>query len=160
MLWLGLSVPLLLYAGAVHLLRLRSMPKELLVGLFFAVAVVMPACIGQARLLPLLFQGGLFGSLCWLNCIAIARWQAVEAPVWQRSAASGSVRLRSLLLLLLAGCAAALAVCPLLIVLPIALAAFVLLLLNEQRRCIEPVRLRALADAALLTPLLVLPFLH
>jgi hypothetical protein len=154
--WLLLAVPLVAYAGAVHLLRRARMPKEHLVAIFFAVATAMPVIVSRpAEPVRLLGAMAIFGAICWLNCVAIARWErAYDTDSATRWAAThfhitiGAV-LGVLALLLVsvpfAGTAAV-------------MSAFLLLALEYWRP--DALLLRALADAALLTPLVLLPFLR
>ncbi len=69
----------LAYFCLVHLCRPgieRWFPKEAAVGVVFAAAVVVPAWSRlqgpRASLLPV---ATLFALLCWLNCIAIEKWE-------------------------------------------------------------------------------------
>lgn len=156
--WLWLSVPLALYVCAVHLLRLHRIPKEPLVAAFFTTAVAMPVFVaGSAARSALLVAALMFGAACWLNCAAIARWEGTLLQADPVTAYLGSnLRLGAWLLVLL--------MVPALLnrqSVPIALAAFVtgacLVGLNGVRTQLEPPMLRALADAALLTPVAVWP---
>lgn len=125
---------------------------------FFAVATAMPVAVvapeGWAFLLAAAFS---FGALCWLNCAAIARWEWTLQEADACTARMGKH---------LAAAACGVAVCALPLLLqargvPLACAvitaAGLLLLLDSVRSSLEAVTLRALADAALLTPLIVWP---
>lgn len=154
--WLLLVLPLCGYAAAVHWLKLR-IPKEMMVGLFFAAAVAAP-CILQE---PGPVQGMVtvaFGMLCWLNCVGIARAER---------AATG--RVTGWLVQNFRGVTLTFAVvaCVLAIVLSqsrdallaVAFASALLHLLDRMEGNLSPLRMRALADAALLTPVLLWPLL-
>lgn len=82
----------LLYLGLVHLpartsgKSLRYFPKEFVVALLFAAASALPAwdearrrAMGMPRHHPLLLLCPLFAALCWLNCVAIERWEQHRA---------------------------------------------------------------------------------
>ncbi len=126
----------------IHLTPLR-LPKEFAPGPFFAAAIFLPFHPG---LLPPI----LFAALCTLNCLYIHAWEHPDTihPTTRR--------LLNLLAL-------ALALLPLIqftpITIAITFAALALLILHLSRHRLAPTTLRAAADLALLTPLLVLPFL-
>ena len=155
----------------------HRLPKELAVGLFFAAAVFIPT-IAKAPALrsTLLLPAALFSALCSLNCLFIYAWEheaqpghatqaGHETPPSLKPHPATSLALRYLrqlsLSLLLA--AAALAVfshqasAARSIGLAIFTAAFFLLLLHRLRHTLAPTTLRAAADLALLTPVLLLP---
>jgi hypothetical protein len=154
--WLLLVLPLCGYAAAVHWLKLR-VPKEMMVGLFFAAAVAAP-CILQD---PSPEQGMVaiaFGALCWLNCVGIARAErAATGPMtgWLVQHYRGTTLTFAVTALLLA--------MPLEhardALLAVAFAASLLHLLDRLETHLSPLRTRALADAALLTPILLWPLL-
>ncbi len=83
-----------------------SFSKELVVGLLFATATALPAwdeaqrrADGMPRHHPLLLLCPLFAALCWLNCIAIDRWEHTPVgPGWR-------VPLRTMVLLVAASAA-------------------------------------------------------
>jgi hypothetical protein len=147
----------------------RWFPKELIVALVFASATAVPA---WARLTDsrasLVMIAALFAALCWLNCIAIEKWEqvphAAATPIcgplitdhttrWgQRhlrrvSAVIATVASLASVLLLHSNPSAA-GLC-----FAAALAAAVFLPLD--RRPLSAFHLRIAADAALLTPLLI-----
>jgi hypothetical protein len=68
-LYLALATLLLLWLGFVHT-RSVNLPKELVVGLFFAAATVIPSR-SPSLILPALF----FANLCSLNCLHIYAWE-------------------------------------------------------------------------------------
>jgi hypothetical protein len=157
--WMLLALPLLGYVAAVHVLHGR-VPKEALVGLFFASAILAPSLLARPGL-PAFLSASLFGLLCWLNCIFIAR--AEHAPHHTMGRVSTWTVQN-----LPAACAAlaAMAVVAGLTVpqalpraLAVLLSALLLLLLDALRSRTDAIHIRALADAALLTPLLVWPLL-
>ena len=69
--WLLLTVPLALYAAAVHLLRLAARWKAVCVGIFFAVAVALPAAVQGGIAWPLVFATLAFGGVCRANCAVL-----------------------------------------------------------------------------------------
>ncbi len=154
--WLLLALPMAGYVAAVHGLRLRRVPKEHLVAVFFAVATAMPVLVSHGVLLPLVAAAmAVFGALCWLNCVAIARWERARdldaATAWAadhfHAVATAVVGLAALLMPVQPDLAAA-----------CILSAGLLLVLERLR--LQAMLLRALADAALLTPMLWLAFVH
>lgn len=156
--WLLLAMPLALYVVAVHVLHLRRVPKEPLVAVFFAAATCLPvlACGGAAGIgLPLAAFS--FGLVCWLNCAAIGRWEgtllsADSLTRWLGTHLRTGAWLVAVVVLpaMLLRQSGAIAVAAL-------AAAACLLHLDKQRTRLHPATLRALADAALLTPLAVWP---
>jgi hypothetical protein len=137
----------------------RRLPKELAVGIFFSAAVFIPTVARTPALRPaLIVPAVLFAALCSLNCLYIYAW---EHPFPNPSAHTTTrMALRHLapttLLLILAAVLACLLPQPL-IPLATALAAVSLFALNRTRT-LHPTLLRAAADLALLTPVLLLPF--
>ena len=160
----------------------HRLPKEIAVGLFFAGAVFIPTVAREPGLrLVLLPVAGLLAVLCSLNCLFIYFWEH-EAwdhepgrPDWgggdESSGCHATTRLalRHLIRIAAATVAVGMGLAVLeylagagsLWTLPAACAvsAGLLLLLHGSRRRIEPTALRAMADVALLTPLLFLPLL-
>lgn len=156
--WLLLAIPLGVYVAVVHVLHLHRVPKEPLVALFFAAATSIPVLVSRGNAgvgLPLAALS--FGLVCWLNCAAIDRWEGTLAAAdpltrWMGTHLRAAAWLAALLMapaLLLRG-SSAIAVAAL-------AAAACLLQLDGWRTRLHPVTLRALADAALLTPLAVWP---
>jgi hypothetical protein len=165
----------------------RWLPKELAVGVLFAAAVAVPAWsrLGDARWM-LLPTTSLFAALCWLNCVAIEVWEhgaaAERAPRHEANAklASSSASIAQTNLTTRFVGAHFVIVCGVLAVasgtlglmsgggqegmsaLDFAVTAAVLLLalLHARRTRLTAMQLRIAADAALLTPLLVWPFLR
>jgi hypothetical protein len=144
----------------------HRLPKEMAVGLFFSAAVFIPTVARDPGLrLRMLPDAVLFAALCSLNCLFIYAW---EHSARQLRRAHPSTRLAVGHLTMLA-CAVAVAGAALTLLGPIAerpiaaactLSQVLLLLLNSQRRRLSGISLRAAADLALLTPILLLPFLQ
>ena len=147
------------------------MPKEIAVGLFFSAAVFIPTIARAPGLrLSLLPPAALFALLCSLNCLYIYRW---EHPGTHTSSSKPHAATR-LALRHLDTLAAVSLLANLLVLFirqsltqggswPIPAACGIstagLLLLHLSRRRISAVHLRACADLALLSPLLLLPSL-
>lgn len=162
--WIFAAV--LVYSAAVHqrFLRIRF-PRELAVGIVFACACAAPAWFRSGDLrLQLVSLAALFAGLCWLNCSAIHVWEHAQTDRHSWSRVS-----------MMAVCIAAAVVVVILRMTTIegvragvALLASDLLLLALDRdhhrnmkkkmhdASLSPFALRILADAALLTPLLLL----
>jgi hypothetical protein len=142
----------------------RRLPKELAVGPFFAAATFIPTVAripaqGPSLILP----ATLFAALCTLNCLFIYAWEHTTPTRRIDAHPSTRLGLRLLPALPVALIAAALAVAcrqPRLwpLDLAVTLSAAALLLLNRQRG-LPPTTLRAAADLALLTPILLISFL-
>lgn len=159
--WLLLALPLAAYAGAVHAFRLSHVPKEPLIAFFFATAAIMPllsAGLAMSRIAP---AAALFGMLCWLNCAAIAAWESsgkgyvdpLTRLLGQRfllSAATGV--LLSTYLALRHGPSRTVGIAG-------STSLVLLLILQQYRGRLDRTHVRALADAALLTPLIFWPLL-
>jgi hypothetical protein len=130
--------------------------KELLVGLLFTAACVLPAlsrASGPARG-PLLAAASAFVLLAWLNCHAIDRWE--KPSILSRSTVvlpAGALALCALAagvaLVSAAPRVAALLACA-------AVSALLLAGLHRLRQRLTPLALRAAADLVLLTPLVLL----
>lgn len=148
------------YFAAVHF---RKMPKiswlskELMVGIIFACATVVPTWSRLAhRPASLLGAVALFAMLCWLNCIGIERWENHANHILP------SFRI-------LTGMAAGLGTVGTLLAhdahLPIemlylsaSLSAVLLYLLDRFQDRFLLLTIRVAADLALITPLLVFPW--
>lgn len=154
--WLWLALPMAIYALAIHRWTVRRMPKELVVSVMFAVAVSLPALLeSPGHVDAAVGRGALFAAVCWVNCVAIARWEGVWRGVAAASTAWGARHLRELC----AGVACASVLLAGLLgpaSLYCGLSAALLLLLDIRRHRVDAVALRGLADACLLTPLLLL----
>jgi hypothetical protein len=145
----------------------RRLPKEIAVGLFFAAATFIPTVARQPQLRSaLLLPAILLAALCSLNCLFIYAWEHPgddEAhpthPVTRL--ALRSIRSLTLVLILTATTIAILDhYAPRPLSLACALSAFALFLLDRNCDRIAHTTLRAAADLALTTPLLLLPFLR
>jgi hypothetical protein len=163
--YVALTVTALLYFAWVHTGRERKarvLAKEAAVAIIFALGCVLPAWTSASNFVrsQLVPAGLLFALLCWLNCVAIERWEGrgivgVRAHPSTRWAA----RHLSALLIASAAAAAALAVWRLSVGRPTALAPYlagaflVLALLERWRLRLSVDSLRIFADIALLTPL-------
>ena len=173
---LGLSTPLLgdyvaltlaslLYFAWVHSGRERSarvLAKEGAVAVIFALGCILPAwSVASTALRTQLAPAGvLFALLCWLNCVAIERWEGRGVvAVHAHPSTHWAARHLAPLLIASAGSAAALAIWRHAVGRPTALApylacAFLLLAALERWRLRLSVdSLRIFADVALLTPL-------
>ncbi len=151
------------------------LPKELAVGVVFAAATAVPAWSrlsdGRLTLLPGVM---LFGALCWLNCVAIERWENLSLTGLTESLEGSHSTTRwtaahfLMTALLLAGVAASFAafdtftasatILPVYAAILLAALSFVFVDLYRSR--LSRMHLRIAADAVLLTPLLFLPFLR
>lgn len=144
----------LLYLAAVQLRRgpLARLPKEFQVALLFAAGATLFVWGAVGLALPFV----LFAALCGLNCLLIARWEAPRAPsAGQRSRLDGW----ALALTLTALAAAVATPWPAgALHLATGLGAAALWGLHRSQDRLEVGLRRVLADAALLTPLLLLPF--
>ena len=146
----------------------HRLPKEIAVGLFFAAAVFIPTVARQPSLRPgLLPVAALFAALCGLNCLFIYAWEH-ETPgtIARQAHPTTRLALAHLPTLTVLTATAGGVLCLLhvsssgLIPAACALAALLLLLLDRNRRQLSRTSLRAAADLAMLTPILVLPFLR
>lgn len=163
-----LFIVAMLYFAAVHLplprLRLRFL-RELAVALVFACAAAVPAWAASTIAHhDLVWVVGLFAGLCWVNCSAIHVWESPRPPRrWSL------ISTLALLVAALAGMfltAAAHHRSVFLLLAAILGSALLLFALDRdftraRRRPspageLSPLALRILADAALLTPLLLL----
>lgn len=144
----------------------HRLPKELAVGLFFSAAIFIPTVARRPDLrLPLLLPALLFAALCSLNCLFIYAWEHdTNTNPFALDLAHPATRLalrylKPLAALLAAACTALTLFstsAPRALPAACALAALALLLIDELRRHVSPLTLRAAADLALLTPILFL----
>jgi hypothetical protein len=153
------------YFLAVHLPAAPvRFPRELAVGVLFACACTVPAWSqAQASHAALRWLCLLFAALCSLNCLAIHAWEQPEAAT-----SRFFISVAALLVAATAGLFMVLTAAPGTLRLAAAVLAAALLLcaldrdrLRAQRRsppeeALSPLALRILADAVLLTPLLLL----
>jgi hypothetical protein len=135
------------------LLHLGSLPKtfsktkEAAVAVLFALGATLSAW-PHVRTAVDIGAIVLFSCLCWINCVAIERWESRGDSGWPVAGASAFVAVGATLLLftgrpLLGGAVAASALC--------------FVMLDFARRRLSCDALRVLADVALLSPLLLLP---
>jgi hypothetical protein len=147
----------------------HRLPKELAVGAFFAAATFIPTVSRAPQLrTQLLLPALLFAALCGLNCLFIYAWEHTSSTHSPQAHPTTRIALRHLpqiaatilLAALVLACAHPLSPSTP-ISLAIALAAGLLLTLHRTQAHIHPrTFLRAAADLALLTPILLLPFLR
>jgi hypothetical protein len=142
------------------------LPKEIAVGICFAAAVFIPTVARYPNLRPTLLPSGfLFAALCSLNCLFIYAWEHPHPDANHRTHAITRLALFNLpsLTIALTVCSAAFSVldhqAPWPIPCATAISAALLLLLHHQRDSIPRITLRAAADLALTTPILLLPFI-
>jgi len=169
-LYVLLGCLLFAYFFLIHIHRspAHRLPKELAVGLFFPAAVFIPTVARAPQLRLALAPGAiLFAAVCTLNCLYLYAWEhpgTRESAHWTTRFATRHLRALSILAALAACLVGAFQIYvgeprPLV---PLALAsglsATLLLFLQAQRHRFSPLRLRAAADLALLTPFLLLPF--
>ncbi|WP_348268566.1 hypothetical protein P8936_04925 [Edaphobacter paludis] len=160
------------YFILIHATRsAHRFPKEIAVGIFFAAATFIPTVARQPELrLSLLPAALLLATLCSLNCLFIYAWEhdPQRPSVLADHPTHASTRFALLHLpglatiIILTGPILALLdhSAPWLIAFAAVLSAMMLLLLHARRHYIAPLTLRAAADLVLLTPLLLIPFLH
>ncbi len=146
----------------------QRLPKEIAVGLFFSAAIFIPTIARQPGLSTTLFPAAiLFAALCSLNCLFIYAWEHDRPSHLFARPAHLTTRLAVAHLAALAIALALASTCVALLqstsAQPIpaacALAAVLLLELDRNRHRLAANDLRAAADLALLTPLLLWPFL-
>jgi hypothetical protein len=131
--------------------------KELLVGVLFTAACVLPALSRAAPApalsrWPLWASAALFAALAWLNCHSIEHWESVRPRAHTFSAAA----LLGVSGLLLATVLASTQPRPAALIAAGAASALLLALLHRLRHRLTPLALRAAADLVLLTPLALL----
>jgi len=137
----------------VHTTRSR-LPKELVVGLYFAAATFTPTLIRRPPApYSLLLQALLFAALCTLNCLFIHAWQSNIFSAQRGLITAAQVLCLVSIASALTGPAPALPIA-------CALSHVALLVLHRLRSSVSRTHLRAAADFALLTPVLLLPFLR
>jgi hypothetical protein len=149
------GVLLIAWFALIHSTRLR-LPKELVIGTYFAVATFTPTLVHHPMHPAVLLGSGiLFVALCALNCLFIHAWERNLASHSSANLAKVATALLilSLAVALTAGTpAGAIAGAS-------AAAAALLIALHRLRTRLSRIHLRAAADLALLTPLLLLPIL-
>lgn len=164
--YLTLGAMLLLWLGLIHLVGAKlRMPKELAVGFFFSAAVFIPTVSRTSHVglaMPALFVA----NLCSLNCLFIYAW---EHPPSRRGSEPHVTTVFGLRVL--EGIAVVSIILPLLmmrfvslsgrpILLAVSIGAVFMLALHYVRLRFDRIDLRAAADLALLSPLLLFPFLR
>ena len=159
-----------LRSQSVSRLHSRLYSKEAAVGMIFATACIIPAWSSAPAAHPwLLASGMLFAALCWLNCVSIDLWEGRgesegESPGKSlpfRALPNNSLRTAGLSLAAVASAVGTLEIILhqrsfALLSLCVLASTMLLLRLDDQQARVAPVKLRALADAVLLTPILVL----
>ena len=174
----------LLYLVFVHKPRLGGinwLPKELAVGIVFAAATAVPAwsrlgsglhsALNSERL-ALFPAVALFATLCWLNCIAIERWENLN-PHGQLNSYDAHSTTRwaaqhfppaALFLAGISGAFASTSITTnpgtLAVYLAVTSADLCLTAIDLRREKLSSLHLRVAADAALLTPLILIPLLR
>jgi hypothetical protein len=164
--YLALGAMLVLWLALIHLFgRQLRVPKELAVGFFFSAAVFIPT-VSRSSHIGLVLPALVFANLCSLNCLFIYSWEHPQDQFSTKPHATTAFGLRVLEGIAVASIALPLAMIPLAslsarpILLAASLAAAFLLALHRVRVRIDRTDLRAAADLALLSPLLLLPFLR
>jgi hypothetical protein len=152
----------LLYLFAVHRLAARRLPKEGAVAILFAAATAVPAWsrlhVGKGELAPAIL---FFALLCWTNCVGIEKWEGGNTHPTTRWA---SLHLRSIATMIALFSLLAAFLAPSRGLTAIYLAALLssglLFALDKRSPHLSPLQLRIAADAALLTPLALFPFVR
>jgi hypothetical protein len=160
---LYIGVFALLYLFAVHR-RAASprLPKELAVAILFAAATAVPAWsrinTGKEQLVPAIL---FFALLCWINCVGIEKWEGGNPHPSTRWA---KLHLRSIVTMIALFSLAAALLAPSRGLATVYLAALLssglLFALDTRGTRWAPLHLRIAADAALLTPLALFPFVR
>jgi cell division protein FtsW (lipid II flippase) len=159
----ALLVAWFLVIHATH--KAHRLPKEIAVGFLFSAAVFISTIARDPAQLPTLLPSAiLFAVLCSLNCLFIYAWEhRVSARLPHTTTRLALAHLPALAVAA-AVIGAILSLLNLTHPNPIpaacTLAAGLLLLLNRNRLRLCRTHLRAAADLALLTPILLLPFLR
>jgi hypothetical protein len=145
----------------------HRLPKEIAVGFYFAAATFIPTVATLPALrLPLLPSALLFATLCSLNCLFIYAWEHADRHTNRPTHTITRFALSHLPLLTIfvIVVSAALSLfdrhAPWPIPCATAISATLLLVLHHRRHSITRITLRAAADLALTTPILLVPFLR
>jgi hypothetical protein len=169
---IALFLVAVLYFSLIHLKGPaieRWLPKELTVGAVFACATAVPAWSRLAApqrplLASIIF---VFAALCWLNCVAIQKWEHSQDEETPTHPSTQWAQRQFLplccivaILALLAATALPLTMALLLIACALTAVLFFALDLLSKKLPFTTLQLRAAADAALLTPLLFLAILQ
>lgn len=158
--WIGFFA--LLYLFAVHRMADRRIPKEMAVALIFAFATAVPAWsrlhAGKEQLAPAVI---FFALLCWSNCVGIKKWEGGKFHATTRWA---SLHLRTIVTMVALFSLAAALLAPSRGLMAVYLAALLssglLFALDTRSSQLSSLQLRIAADAALLTPLALFPFVR
>lgn len=143
---IALTAAVVAYFALLHLGVLQK-TKEAAVAVLFALGATLSAW-PNVRTAVDVEAIVLFSCLCWINCVAIEHWESAGEQRWPIAAAAGCVALAAVPL--------AFAGRPVLGVAVIA-SALCFVMLDCARRRFSRDALRVLADAALLSPLFLLP---
>jgi len=143
----------------------HRLPKELAVGVFFPAAVFIPTVARAPGLrLTLAPAALLFAAVCTLNCLYLYAWEhpgSRESAHWTTRFATRHLRALSGITALLCGVVFAFEARGVaLLVVASGVSALLLLMLHLLRDRLAAIHLRAAADVALLTPLLLVIFLR
>jgi hypothetical protein len=159
---------LLAWLAVLHTTRsAHRLPKEIAVGIFFSAAVFIPTVARQPTLRgSLLPPALLFAALCSINCLFIYAWEhegfasntrtphlTTRIAIGRLPALAIGISLATIALMLLESRASSIVSAACLLSLALLLA------LHLQGHRLSRNHLRAAADLALLTPLLLIPFL-
>ncbi len=160
----------LLYFAAIHLpyppiLRRLRFPGSLAVAVIFACASAVPAwSASDAAHVDLVWIAGLFAALCWLNCASIHAWERAQPPRRWSLVSTCALAFAALTAILMTAARAH----PYVFFLLGSMVASALLLFaldrdftrahrsDSSQEGLSPLALRILADAVLLTPLVLL----
>ena len=141
-----LAAAVALYFALVHLAPLKTWPKEAAVAILFALGASLAAW-AQVKSVADVATILVFSALCWINCVAIEKWE-LRNPRWPVGRAAAGVAIAAILLLIqhrpVLGSAEA-------------ASALAFVLLDRGRERISRDALRVLADVALLSPVFFLP---
>ena len=145
----------------------RRLPKEIAIGLFFPAAIFIPTIARRPDLrLALLPHVLLFAAVCSLNCLCIYAWEHPQphtAAHWTTRLSTRHLHRLAIAITFVGLTLTVISLATHTASWPLALAATLsaasLLTLDRNHHRISPLTLRATADAALLTPLLLLPWL-
>ncbi|HTZ89788.1 MAG TPA: hypothetical protein VMA71_05585 [Alloacidobacterium sp.] len=145
----------------------RWLPKELAVGVLFAMATAVPAWAraagGRFALAPVV---AVFAALCWLNCVAIESWEspAVGASAHRTTAWAArhlqGLTFAMLVVSLILSSANLHDSVRFYLLLASAMSALLLFWLAHSSKHLTALQLRIAADAALLTPLLFVAWMR
>lgn len=154
------------YFVIIHATRsAHRLPKEIAVGVCFAAATFIPTISRDPQLrLPLLGPALMFAAVCSLNCLFIYAWEhAVPSGQSPHPVTTIAIRYLVQLTVTTSGLSAIFAIlsshAARLLYASVSMAALALFVLHLLRRHLSALELRAAADLALLTPLVLIGFL-